>query len=148
MGKASNAATSSALTVTEPADCTPEQYASSSPGTRYVEVARLTGGIAANLCVQDFAGIVNDLALTTSVMLDTFFLSTRPDVPSLEVTVDGEAVPCDDGRWQFALVDREGTPTPAIVFAAGQLPPPGADVLVEYVRGAGDPADACVVAPP
>jgi len=133
----------SALTVTELADCTPEQFAQSAPGTRYVEVARLTGGITGNLCVDDFEGIVRDLALTTSSMQDTFPLRSRPDLGTLEVRVQGQAIPCEAEVWSYALVERDGVEQPAIVFAEDQLPEAGAAIVVEYNRGRGDPEDFC-----
>lgn len=138
----------SALTVTERADCDAEQYQQSALGTRYVETARLTGGISANLCVDDFAQIVRDLALTTSTMIDTFVLQRKPALSSLLVIVDGVEVPCDDGQWRYDLVTRDGVDKPAIVFAPGQLPLPDADVVVEYRPGGGDPADFCPEATP
>jgi hypothetical protein len=133
----------SALTVTELADCTPEQFAASSAGTRYVEAARVTGGITANLCVDAFDEIVRDLALTTSTLLEVFYLRDTPDLTTLEVRIEGELIPCDSGRWWYELVDREGKEVPAIRFDPFQLPAPGAEVLVEYDRGVSDPADFC-----
>lgn len=133
----------SALTVSELADCTPDQFQASTPGTRYIETALLTGGISANLCVDAFDTIVHDLALTTSTMLDTFFLGSRPDLNTLTVFVDEQLVPCDDGSWSYALVERDGVQRPAIVFAADLLPEAGAKIAVEYTHGRGDPADFC-----
>jgi hypothetical protein len=143
-----NAFNASALTVDGIADCTPEQFAASAPGTRYQEAARLTGGIVANLCVDDFEDIVLDLALTTSTMLDTFFLKDRPDLSTLRLWVSEEERDCADGTWRYEMLEREGVLTPAIVFPAEFLPLPSEDILVEYERGTGDPADFCQQAPP
>lgn len=136
----------SALTVTELAGCTPEQFAQSAPGSRYVEVARLTGGITANLCVDDFTPIVRDLALTTSSMQSTFPLKARPDLGTLQVRVQGQEIPCDAGVWTYDLVEHDGAETPAIVFFDDRLPEAAAAIVVEYNRGRGDPADFCVAA--
>jgi hypothetical protein len=133
----------SALTVTELADCTPEQFQASSQGTRYIEAARLTGGITANLCVDDFREIVLQLALTTSTVLDTFYLRDRPDLNTLIVRVEGEEIPCDAGVWTYQLVDREGALRPAIVFSPEHLPAPSAEILAEYQRGNGDVEAFC-----
>ncbi len=143
-----NAINASALTVQEFADCTPEQFIQSSPGTRYIEAARLTGGITANLCVDAFDQIVLDLALTTSTMLDTFYLSGRPSLNTMRVIVEGVEVPCSDGSWSYDLVDREGVSTPAILFASDSIPPPSIDILVEYERGTGNPDDFCAEGEP
>ena len=133
----------SALTVTELADCPPEQFTISSAGTRYIETARLTGGITANLCLDDFEGIVQDLALTTSAMLDSFYLLRRPDLNTLKVIVDGEDLPCESGAWTYLLLDRDGTPTPAVKFAADSIPAPSADIVFEYEHGTGNVEDFC-----
>jgi hypothetical protein len=133
----------SALTVSELADCTPEQFLASAPGTRYVEVARVTGGITGNLCVDDFEQIVLDLALTTSATLDTFFMRSRPSLSTLVVSIDDEEIGCEEGIWSYTLIDREGVPTPAITFPPEHIPFASAEILVEYQRGTGDPATFC-----
>jgi hypothetical protein len=133
----------SALTVTELADCSPEQFEASSFGSRYVEVARQTGGISANLCVDDLSQIVLDLALTTSTMLDTYLLRAKPDLTTLEVRVDGVLVPCTEGLWWYDLAERDGALVPVIQFDPDNLPAPGAEILVEYERGTGEPEDFC-----
>jgi hypothetical protein len=138
----------SALTVTELADCSPEQFSASTPGTRYVEAARMTAGLTANLCVDDLSDIALDLALNTSSQLDTFFLRTDPDPATLAVRVDDVELPCEDGAWVYERVDRDGDDAPAVRFTPGNVPPPGSEVLVEYVRGGGDPADFCPEATP
>jgi len=106
-------------------------------------VARRTAGLVANLCVDDFAPIVLDLALTTSTMLDTFFLRARPDLNTLVLRLEGEVVPCDEGSWWYELVERDGVDTPAIRFDPARLPVAGAEILVEYVRGSGKVEDFC-----
>lgn len=138
----------SALVVSELADCTPEQFAVSSRGTRYEKAALLTDGVVANLCVDDLGGIVNELALTTSALVDTFFLRTVPDPLTLRVQVAGVDLPCEEGGWRYDRVEREGQSLPAIVFEPGSIPDHGSEVLVEYLRGVGDPADFCPEATP
>ncbi len=133
----------SALTVTEIADCEPEQFALSAPGTRYVEAAVQTGGITANLCVDDFERIVVDLALTTSAQLNSFPLRARPDLNTLDVYVDRVLQDCTLGDYQYDLLTEDGVQEPIITFPADNLPGPGAGVVFEYRRGNGDPASFC-----
>lgn len=142
--RARDAFNASALTVTEIADCTPEQFLVSSPGTRYIEAAEQTGGITANLCVEDFESIVVDLALTTSAVRDTFYLSHRPAADTLELSIEDEIIPCDDGSWRYELVEEDGIERPAIVFDPLHIPAASDRINVQYTHGNGDPAAFCV----
>jgi len=143
--RARDAFNASALTVEALADCTPEQYMASTPGTRYIEAAERTGGVVANLCIEDFAPIVRDLALTTSAMRDTFFLSHRPNLDTLEVTVgeDDEPVSCAGGAWTYARLLQDGIERPAITFDADHIPPAGERVVARYINGSGSPDGYC-----
>ncbi len=132
----------SALTVTDETQCTPTAAEASSPGTRYVDVATQTHGLVANLCDDDFAGIVTDLSLATSRMTGTYFLSADPDPATLTVTIgapDGtEAqVPCTDGQWTYERVTQDGEEVPAVVFASDQLPELRSRITIRYMYGGG-----------
>lgn len=133
----------SALIVNEIAACTPEQFAASSKGTRYIEVAQLTGGLIANLCADDLTQIGLDLALNTNTQQSVFYMRNKPDLETLSLRIDDVPVPCTDGQWWYDLVEQDGQLAPAIVFDRLRLPLPGAEVLVEYEKGSGEPADFC-----
>ncbi|MBW1879397.1 MAG: hypothetical protein JRJ84_13620 [Deltaproteobacteria bacterium] len=145
--RARDAFNASALTVTSIADCTPEQYMASTPGTRYIEAAERTGGVVANLCLEDFAPIVVDLALTTSAMRDTYYLSRRPNLDTLEVLVEEDPVSCIDGAWTYSRVLQDGVERPAIIFDAEHLPPAGARIVAQYINGSGSPDGYCKDSP-
>jgi hypothetical protein len=132
----------SALTVTDESECTASQAEASSPGTRYVDVATQTHGLVANLCDDDFAGIVTDLSLATSRMTDTYFLTADPDPSTLTVTVEGPdgsalEVPCTDGVWTYDRVVSDGEEVPAVIFASDQLPALGSRLTIRYMYGGG-----------
>jgi hypothetical protein len=135
--------TGSALTVTDPGACTPEQFALSTRGTRYVETALHTSAVSANLCAEDFGPIVTELALNTSAMRADFFLSEFPSPATLEVSVDEDMLPCEDGGWTYTLVPVEGRDVPAIIFAADVLPRSNARIVARYQYGNGDPDAFC-----
>lgn len=135
----------SALTVTDVEDCI--DGAGSSPGTRYVDVARQTAGVVGNLCSQDFEPIVNELSLNASRLRDVFHLSEMPDLATLRVSVRDQEIPCDDGAWVYELVEAEGVPVPSIRFLPDALPQPGDRVSARYDAGDGDPAAFCGGAP-
>lgn len=136
----------SALTVIDEGECTPDQAAASSPGTRYVDVAEQTHGLSANLCAEDFGQIVSDLSLAASALTGTYFLSGEPRASSLTVTIsppeseeEGEEIPCSDGVWTYTRVDDQ----PAVVFDPAEVPETGSRVAIRYMDGDGDPAGFC-----
>lgn len=133
----------SALTVTNEDACTEEQAYASSPGTRYVDVAEQTRGVTGNLCAQDFEAIVTELSLNASRLNDTFYLSDWPDAASLEVGVNEDLVPCEDGVWTYQLVLDGEEERPAIVFTEGNLPAIDSRIEVHYDFGSGEVDTFC-----
>lgn len=134
----------SSLTAIDFDSCEEEQAAASTEGTRYVDVAQQTGGVVGDLCSVDFESVVVDLSLNTSRLWDTFYLGQSPDTQRIEVTLDDQAIPCDDGRWTYELhQDEEGQELFAIVFEREALPPSGSQVVVRYYQGGGDPERFC-----
>lgn len=135
----------SALTVTDESECTAAQALASSPGTRYVDVATQTHGIVRNICSSDFGDIITDLSLNASRLNDTYFLTGEPDLGTLEVLVDGEAIACDAGVWTYTRIDSDGDgkDEPAIVFDRSHLPAVGAQITVKYFFGQGDIESFC-----
>ena len=135
----------SALVVTDLAECNNEQVmAGASLGTRYVDVANQAQGVIGNICADDFATIVTDLSLNSSRLNDTFYLSSRPDLETLIVEVNGVEIPCSDGAWTYILESQDdGSEVPAIVFTRESLPAPSSQIAIRYFDGEGDPAGFC-----
>jgi hypothetical protein len=135
----------SALVVTDLSSCDAQQLqAGATTGHRYLDVAEQGKGIIGNICADDFATIVTDLSLNSSRLSDTFYLSSHPDLSTLEVEVNAEAFPCEDGAWEYQLETQEdGTELPVIVFKREFLPPPSAQIAIRYFDGEGNPADFC-----
>ncbi len=138
----------SALVVTDLGSCSPEAMDWSSESVRYVDVADQTGGVVGNICSDDFANIVTDLSLNVSRLEDTFYLSTTPQVSSLQVWVDDRLIDCSEGEWSYQLLvelddSGEEVEMPAIVFHQSFLPPSNSRIIVKYNWGGGDPADFC-----
>lgn len=139
----------SALVVESLDDCsTREVTAGASEGSRYLDVAKQTNGIRADICADDFSGIVTDLSLNASRLIETFYLSDLPLLSTLTVTLgEDEEIPCEQGRWTYELLsDDEGNARPAVVFDREQLPPIGEKITIRYDYGDGDPAGFCQVA--
>jgi hypothetical protein len=135
----------SALVVTDLSSCdAQQQQAGATEGNRYLDVAEQGKGVIGNICADDFASIVTDLSLNSSRLSDTFYLSSRPDLTTLEVEVNAEPYPCEDDSWTYLLETQEdGSELPVIVFEREYLPPPSAQVAIRYFDGEGDPNDFC-----
>jgi hypothetical protein len=114
-------------------------------GSRYIELAELTGGIVGDICSSDFEPIVQKLGLAASSLETTFYLSQEPSVGTLEVRIDEEeAIPCDAGIWYYDRVPgADGDEQPAIVFYDETVPPPSAQITVYYEYGGGVVEDFC-----
>ncbi len=106
-------------------------------------MAERTGGVLGDLCTSDLASVLTEVSLEASRLREIFFLQYRPAVPSLVVTVDGVEIEACTGEWVYDLVGLPGEEEPAVVFDRAHLPPPDAEISVQYYQGDGDPADYC-----
>ena len=102
-----------------------------------IEAARLTGGVSADICEEDFSGIVEELSLNASRLRTRFELSAMPLVESIEVTVGEDLVPCGD--WSYALeAGNEGVGIPTVVFTADSVPKSSTTLQIYYRYGDGE----------
>lgn len=135
----------SALVVRDLEECSRAvQNSGASVGSRYLDVARQTNGIRGDICADDFSSIVTDLSLNSSRLTEIFYLSDKPAAGSLQVTVDDEEWPCEDGAWTYDLLeDDDGNEEPAVIFDREQLPAAGSQITIRYNYGDGDPSSFC-----
>ncbi len=102
------------------------------PGTRYIEAARLTGGLVGNICESDWSGILYDLGLNAVGIHTTFELEHGAVVGTLVVRVDDVAVPESDiDGWTY---DSEYY---TITFHGSAIPERGSVIEAEYEVVAG-----------
>jgi hypothetical protein len=120
-----------------------------SAGTRYLELVTMLGGTSASICTDDFSTTLQQLGLTVAGLSRRFELSRIPDPGGIVVRVDdpndGEGfvqIPQDsESGWRLSLEEK------AIYFDGDYVPPPQADIEVEYgnvdnafeLSGRGDP---------
>jgi len=97
------------------------------PGHRYQTVAKALAGVIGNICETDFAGIMDELGLAVSGVLNVFQLELTPVVDTIEVAVDDEQVfeSATDG-WTY---DEEYN---SIRFDGSYVPERGTTVSVAY----------------
>jgi hypothetical protein len=104
------------------------------PTLRLVELARRTGGVAGRLCSPDWSRVLEDLRRVAFGVFKSRYFLTNPPIPeTVEVEVNGLRVPatCSSGRvnWTFDFS------TDSVNFTPLGLPPPGADLRIEYDAG-------------
>ncbi|TVQ93207.1 MAG: hypothetical protein EA397_05380 [Deltaproteobacteria bacterium] len=135
----------SALVVDDVSSCPSSAQSSAQPGQRYMDVARQAGGVIGDICAQDFQDIAGQLGLNASRMRNTYFLSSSPNLATLQVSIDEEPIGCDEGVWRYeeALDRRTQEHLPAIVFAPDRVPPVGAQIVARYMDGVPNPDDFC-----
>ncbi len=94
---------------------------------RYAEAANSTGGLLESICNPNFAPFVEALATTLAGLRKAFPLSAPPSPATIEVTVNGMRIPESPTiGWTLRLEDL------LIVFEGSYVPPPGAEVRIEY----------------
>jgi hypothetical protein len=98
----------------------------SSSGTRYIQLARATGGVVESICTPNWAESLKKLSSTTFGPKRVFPLTNLPADPAqIVVKVDGQPV----SGWSYDAA------TNSIVFADGMAPPAGAYIEVIYPLG-------------
>jgi len=96
-------------------------------GFRYFQLVQSTGGIFFNICEEDWSPILTQLGLDTFQPRDQFGLSKVADPLSLQIFVDGLAVPQDPINGY--VYDRQAN---VVTFNGDSVPGPGARVEISY----------------
>jgi hypothetical protein len=97
------------------------------PAFRYSAVASKTGGVVGSICDSSFENTLIQIAAALNTLRRVFPLTIAPNPDSITVFVNGVVIPRDVvNGWQFR------TETQSIVFLGNYVPPPGAEVRIEY----------------
>ncbi len=96
-------------------------------GSRYQQVAALTGGIIGDICQTEWSGILEELGLNASGIRRSFQLSSAAQPDSIEVLVDDTVV---DG-WSYDI------DTWFITFNKASIPPRGSVITAHYTIQSG-----------
>ncbi|MBX5480931.1 MAG: VWA domain-containing protein [Myxococcaceae bacterium] len=100
------------------------------PAFRYAAVATKTGGVVGSICDASFEDTLVRIAQALNTLRRTFPLSLVPDAATLTVTVNGVKIPRDVvNGWQYR------PDTQSIAFLGNYVPPPGAQIRIEYAIG-------------
>ncbi len=109
----------------------PENLAScptaSSVGSRYLALARATGGVVESICTADWAASLQKLSDSAFGARRSFRLSENPsDAARIEVRVDGVLL---TSGWRYDAGSQ------SVIFEEGAVPAPGAVIEVTYPTG-------------
>jgi hypothetical protein len=91
-------------------------------GTRYLDLAERTNGLIESICTADFSPFVEELA-TRLAGLRRFFPLSAPPGSMIRVFVNGVEIPMSN--W-VVRPERRG------IEFIGYVPPPGAEIRIEY----------------
>jgi hypothetical protein len=110
-----------------PADATAICDQSTVEGTRYIEVARLTGGLSGSICETDWSDMLYELGLNAAGIIFTFELSHGAVAGTLVVYVNDLVVP--ESEFDGYTYDAEAE---SITFHGTWIPQRGAEIRAEY----------------
>ncbi|MBM4392954.1 MAG: hypothetical protein FJ090_17650 [Deltaproteobacteria bacterium] len=97
------------------------------PGEAYVEAQEATGGARESICTADTEGMLERLANQVLGLQTKFVLSALPLLATMDVRVDGVAIPRrDSDGWRYDGSDN------SIIFDGWAIPRPGAAIDAFY----------------
>ena len=137
----------STVTVTDVDSCDEDKHLSHA-GTRYIAAVDETGGVSGNICDTDFEAVATEISKNASRLMDTFYLSSTPKLDTMQLSVNDEIRPCEEGTWVFGWRTYRGVEHPAIIFSHDALPPVSAKITVRYNSGGGGEEGTCTEASP
>ena len=97
------------------------------PAFRYASIATKTGGVVGSICDPSFENTLLEIAKAINTLRRVFPLSLKPDAGTISVRVNGALIPRDVvNGWQYRPETR------SIAFLGNYVPPPRAQVRIEY----------------
>ena len=97
------------------------------PGERYLRAADATGGLSWSICASDYTEMLTRVAFEIAGWQDTYYLSSLPEIATLEVFVDEVQMPQrEEDGWTYSLGDN------AVVFHGRAVPRPGMEITITY----------------
>ena len=102
-------------------------WAGASAGIRYFKAAKLTGGVVASICSEDFNLVLSSLGITAAGLIRVFPLSRKPIVATISVKVNEHTIEKnEDLGW---IYNEESN---SIIFKGRFVPESKAEVIIEY----------------
>lgn len=115
--------------------CEMDPNATVNYGGRYLDLVQRTGGVASSIHTANWAADLERLGLAAFGYKSRFTLTATPDVPSIEVRLDGRALPAEDEEsrnWWFDPVAN------LVEFNPHAIPEPGQQIEISYAVVCGE----------
>lgn len=104
-------------------------------GGRYLDLVQRTGGVASSIHTANWAADLERLGLASFGYKNRFVLTATPEIPSLEVRLDGRLLPSEDEEsrnWWFDPVAN------LVEFNPHAIPEPGQKIDISYTVVCGE----------
>lgn len=101
----------------------PSGCGSNQAGLGYYEATLATGGLFLSICATDWAGKLEELAVGSVSINDSFELTRKPVPQTIELSIDGVAT---NVGWEYEVS------TNSVVFDTDFIPPGGSTVEIFY----------------
>lgn len=96
-------------------------------GSRYIELAEISGGVTESICDSDFTSYVDQVSARLMSVLSEFLLKENPILDSLRVYRNGQLVRQDnENGWSYNETRN------SIQFHGSELPGPTDNIKVDY----------------
>lgn len=108
-------------------ECKTTQWNDFSPGTKYIDLARASGGVVESVCGANLSKLVASLQARILEVITAYRLSTAAQPDTVRVRVNGSPVPADPANgWTY------DNATTSVIFHGAAIPPAGARIQVDY----------------
>lgn len=107
--------------------CKTTEWGYSEAGSRYINLANVSGGATESICDNDFGRALSNVNRRLTSLLVEFFLERKPAVPTIQVSVNGVIIPKSDSNgWSYNEASN------SIRFHGDAVPGPDAQIHVDF----------------
>ena len=108
-------------------NCKTSAWGFSSPGTRYIELAKQSTGVVESICDADLRRALTNAKARVLEVATEYVLGRAPRVDTIRVVVDGVVVPqSETDGWSYYA------PNLSIRFRGNSVPKAGASIRVDF----------------
>ncbi|MBM74182.1 MAG: hypothetical protein CMK59_02170 [Proteobacteria bacterium] len=111
-------------------------FGAADAGSKYQKAQEKTEGLRESICSLNYEAMLNRMAMKVLGLQDRIFLSSPPDLETMEVRIDGALIHQRDRHgWRYDAGEN------SVIFDGYAVPYPGAEVVVRYAQWIGPPKE-------
>ena len=111
-------------------------FGAADAGSKYQKAQEKTEGLRESICSLNYEAMLNRMAMKVLGLQDRIFLSSPPDLQTMEVRIDGALIHQRDRHgWSYDAGEN------SVIFDGYAVPYPGAEVVVRYAQWIGPPKE-------